>query len=160
MGQGEDFVDAVVADRAYFRLLRVHAAAAVLRAERAGAAEVVELQLGDVRWHFIVGQHQAEHGDGAGQREVIALHFRGHHQVAEVIERVGHFVVGEGHGDGGRAFAVVGDDYQLVRPGGKCQGDSAVACIALLLRHGLDLRAVSVEDGDVQARAQFRDVGG
>jgi hypothetical protein len=30
----------------------------------------------------------------------------------------------------------------------------------LLLRHGLDLRAVSAEDGDVQARAQFRDVGG
>ena len=43
VGQGEDFVDAVVADRADFRLLRVHAAAAVLRAERAGAAEVVEL---------------------------------------------------------------------------------------------------------------------
>ena len=56
-------------------------------AEGAGAAGVVELQAGDIRWDFFVGQHEAEHGDGTGQCEVIRLLGVGYHEVAVVVSR-------------------------------------------------------------------------
>ena len=49
---------------------------------------------------------------------------------------------------------------QLIRPCSECQGDGAVASISFFLRYRLYLCAVGVEDGDIQATAQFRDVGG
>lgn len=63
--------------------------------KRVRTADVVELELSDVRRDFLVGQHQPEHGDGAGQREVVRLAGVGHHEVAIIIEGIGHFVVGE-----------------------------------------------------------------
>ena len=163
MRQGIDLIDAVGGDRAYLRLLGVHTAVAVLRAEGTGAAEVVEFQFGHIVRDALVGQHQTEHGHGAGQCEVVALLLRGYDQVPIIIEGVRHLVVGERHllrrGYRGRAVAAVGNDHQAVRAGGQAQRHRAVAGIALLLRHGLHLRAFSVEDGDIEARAEVGDVG-
>jgi len=53
----------------------------------------------------------------------------------------------------------VGDDHKLVCPGSECQGDGAVAGISFFLRYRFDFSAVSVEEGYIQATAQFRDVG-
>ena len=163
MGQGVYLVDAVGAYGTYLRLLGVHAAVAGLGAEGRGASEVVELELSNFRWHALVGQHQAEHGHGARQREVVRLQGVGHHQGAVIKKGVGHLVVGERHlfrrGYRGRAVAVVRDDHQAVRARGQAQRHRAIAGVALLLRHGLHLRTLSVEDGDVQARAEVGDVG-
>ena len=158
MRQGEDVESGhTVSNRADLRLLRVDAAIACRWRERGRTARIVELELCHRGRDFLVGQHHAEHGDGTGQREVVGLHLGGHNQITIVIESVGHFIVWEchllGRGNRGRAFAVVGNDHKLVRPGSKRQGDSAKRRVALFLRYGLDLRTVSVEDGDVQTRA-------
>ena len=157
MGQGEDFISSIVGNRTDLRLLRVDTAIANRGAEGRGAARVVELELCHRGRDFIVGQHHAEHGDGTGQREIVRLHLGGHNQVAIIIEGVRHFIVRERHllgrGNRGRAFGVVGNDHQLVRPGSKRQGNSAKRRVALFLRHGLDLRAIIIEDGNVQTRA-------
>ncbi len=163
MGQGVYLVDAVGGYGAYLRLLGVHAAVASLGAEGRGASEVVELELSNFRWHALVGQHQSEHGHSARQREVVRLQGVGHHQGAVIKKGVGHLVVGERHlfrrGYCGRAVAVVRDDHEAVRAGGQAQRHRAVAGVALLLRHGLHLRALSVEDRDIEARAEVGDVG-
>ena len=74
--QGEDVEGGhTVGHSADFGLLGIDAAVAVLRAEGGAAARVVELELCHGGWDFIVCQHQTEHGDGAGQCEVVGLHF-------------------------------------------------------------------------------------
>ena len=165
MRQGEDVEGGhAVGDGTDFSLFGIDTAMAHRRRECAGAARVVELELCHRGRDFIVGQHQAEHGDSTGEREVVGLHFCGYNQIAIIIEGIGHFVVGERHlfcrGNRGRTITIVGDDHKLIRPGGKSQGNGAIASIALLLCHGLNLRAVGIEDGYVQATAQLRDVGG
>lgn len=66
-------------------------------------------------------------------------------------------------GDKSKSIAVdgvpVGVGGEAVRAGGQAQRHRAVAGVALLLRHGLHLRAFSVEDGDIEARAEVGDVG-
>ena len=64
-----------IGNSADFRLLRVDAAIACRGREGAGAARVVEFELCHCGWDFRVGQHQAEHGDGTCQRQVVGLHF-------------------------------------------------------------------------------------
>ena len=167
VGQGVDFeggpADEISGHRTDLCLLGVHAAIAVLGAEGTGAAQIIELKLRHRCRNALVGQHQTEHGHGAGQREVVRLQGVGHHQGAVIKKGVGHLVVGERHlfrrGYCGRAVAAVGNDHQAVRARGQAQRHRAVAGVALLLRHGLHLRAFSVEDGDVQARAEVGDVG-
>ena len=58
-----------------FSLLRVDATVASRGTESRRTASVVELELCHCGWDFLVGQHQAEHGDCAGQCEVVGLHF-------------------------------------------------------------------------------------
>lgn len=50
------------------------------------------------------------------------------------------------------------EQYELRR--GERQGNGAIASIALLLCHGLILRAVSIKDGYIQTAAQLCNVGG
>ena len=118
----------------------------------------------NVRRDFLVCQYQPEHSDGAGECQVVTLHIGGDHKVAEIIEGVGHFVVGEGDlflkGDGGRAVAVVGDDHEAVGGGGEGQGDGAEIVVRIFLRHRFSLCAVGAEDSDVQTGAEVGDVGG
>ena len=91
-------------------------------------------------------------GEGLGQ--VIALLLTRHHQVAVVLEGIRDLVVRECHlllaRNRGRPLAVVRNHHQLVRPGCQAQPHRAVVGIALLLRHRLHLRAVGIEERDVQ----------
>ena len=131
---------------AVFGLLRVHAAIASRRAEGRGTARIVELQAGDIRRYFLIGQHEPEHGDGTGQCEVVGLLAVSHHKVTIIIKGVGNFVAGERHllgrGDGGRSIAAMGDDNKLIGTSRKRQGYSAEITVRVLLRDSLDLRAV------------------
>ena len=154
--QGVDVEDREAGgDVAVFGLLRVHAAVACRRAEGRGAARVVELQAGDIRRYFLVSQHEPEHDDSTGQREVVGLLGVGYHEITIIIKGVGHFVAGERHlvgrGDSGRTVTAMGDDHELESASRKRQGYGAEITVRVLLRNCLDLRAVRIKDGDVQA---------
>ena len=65
----------IIKKKTDFSLLRVDATVASRGTESRRTASVVELELCHCGWDFLVGQHQAEHGDCAGQCEVVGLHF-------------------------------------------------------------------------------------
>jgi len=54
----------------------------------------------------------------------------------------------------------MGDDYKLVGASRERQGNGAIVAICVLLCNSLNLRAVSIEDGDIQTGTESSDVSG